>query len=114
MDEPTWAPIGTTDAKKGEEGEKGEEGREMERKEKWGRQRKEGGREERAPTMAPVNTQFFPLAACRHNLYHDINPGWPQDICERQVPAALLKCPSHKQQVAMLPATRLAPAAGGD
>lgn len=93
------------------------------RGEKWRgrkrvRQRKEGGREVSipchtpAPSKAPMNTQFFPLATCRHNLYHDINPGCPQGICKRQVLAALLKCPSckHSRLPCYQPA-RLAPAA---
>lgn len=100
-----------------------EEKRRERRAEKWRgrrrvRQRKEGGREASilyhtpAPSKAPMNTQFFPLATCRHNLYHDINPGCPQDICERQVPAALLKCPSCKHsKLPCYQLARLAPAA---
>lgn len=50
MDEPTWAPTGTTDAKKGGEEKKGEEGREMERKEKG---EAEEGRRKRSEYSVP-------------------------------------------------------------
>lgn len=59
-----------------------------------------------------MSTQFFPRTVCRHNLFHDINPGCPPDIYERQVPAVLLKCPSCKHsELPCYPPTKLAPAA---